>query len=85
MAVSDKRSEAVKERDYMLYRKEFQKILQAIGKRFSSTVTENELKVDLSSSNLKTLFKMLDTCGFAGKNKEINAMFRHLHRLKYQL
>ena len=89
-AISDKKSEAVKNRDYILHKKEFKRILHELSVRFGNPKTDGTIKtiedewlVELNSENLKTMNKLLDSNGFNGKNREISKYWRKLHEIKY--
>jgi hypothetical protein len=89
-AISDKKSEAVKERDYILHRKDFKRILIEISARFGNPMAEGHMKpiedqylVELTTENLKAMSKVLDSNGVNCKNKDICRYWRKLHEIKY--
>lgn len=89
-ALSDKKSEAVKERDYILHRKEFKRILTEISLRFGNPMTDGHIKpieeewlVNLTTENLKVMNKVFDSNGVNCKNKDICKYWRKLHEIKY--
>ena len=89
-AISDKKSEAVKDRDYILHKKEFKRILHELSVRFGNPKTDGNIKdiedewlIELTADNLKTMNKLLDSNGFNGKNNNICKFWRKLHEIKY--
>lgn len=89
-AISDKKSEAVKNRDYILHRKQFKRILLDLSVRFGNPKTDGQIKqiedeylVELNGENLKTMNNLLDTNGFNGKNAQVCNYWRKLHEIKY--
>lgn len=45
----------------------------------------DEFLVELSSDNLKTAHRLLDSNGLSCRSKDFSKYLRYLHRLKYQL
>ena len=87
MAVSEKKSEAVKNRDFELYKKDLQAVLIDLGKKFcpSFYVVPQEAAVDLRKENIGGLINMLERCGNVCVNEQLTKYLRHLHECKYRV
>ena len=60
MLASQNKSESAKERDFTIYRKDLDKTLLSIGKRFDPKFTSLEgINIELKVENLTLLIKML--------------------------
>ena len=84
MAISEKKSEPVKNRDFSIYKKEVNKVLLKIGKRFDGKLSSvDNVVMELKGQNLSTLIGMLENSGMKATNKEVTGYLRYLHELKY--
>ena len=87
MAVSEKKSEPVKNRDFELYKKDLQVALLELGKKFfpSFYALPQETPVDLSKENIGGLINVLERCGNVCVNEQLTRYLRHLHECKYRV
>lgn len=71
IAVSEKKSEAVKNRDFVIYDKELRKLLALLGSKFQPNIGElpESIRVSLNTENVTTLIKILEESGGNCVNK----------------
>lgn len=87
MAVSEKKSEAVKNRDFILYRKDLLSFLIDLGKKFypSFYTLPEGMDIELTRENIEALISMLEKRGTVCTNAKITSYLRHLHECKYRI
>ena len=98
MLESDEKSQSVKERDYKIYRKEFQEIIKKYGlifhqKHFKENLDDLNVDVynkfinfipELNEEHINFMINIYGNIGIKATNHNFLAIFRYFHYAKYK-